>query len=143
MMKTLSEKFAELSAETKLAEERIAKAQTEGKEWIAQRRDEVRGNVTEALERLKDEIASAPPQVQARFEELRSKFRDRLEEAKEQGFGDGSRVKEKFLEKQIEARAAIRLAIASTRLAQLYAFQAGALKDLAEIRAEQTPVMSD
>ena len=98
--------------------------------------------MTQALEKLKEEIENAPPQVQAKFEELRSRFRDRLEEAKEQGFGDGSRIKEKFIEKQVQARAAIRLATASTRLAQLYALQATALKDLAEIRAEQHPELT-
>ena len=138
-MKTLSDKFAELTSETKLAEERIAKAQNEGKEWVAQKRDEVRQNVGQALQNLAEEIQNAPPQTKARFEELRSKLRDRLEEAKEQGLGDGSRAKELFLEKQIEARAAVKYAIAATRLAELFAVQAIAIRHLAEIKAEQTP----
>ena len=142
-MKTLSEKFAEWSAETKLAEERIAKAQDQGKEWIAQRREEVRDNAKQAIDKLKEDLQDAPPQVKARFEQLRTVFRDRLEEAKEHGLGDGSKAKELFVEKQIEARAAIRSAIAATRLAQLYAIQAVAIRHLADIRAEQTPAMTD
>lgn len=141
-MKTLLDKFAELSAETKLAEDRIARAQDEGKDRVSQRVDEVRDNVKQALERLSEEIQSAPPQVKARFDELRSTLKDRLEEAKAQGFGDGSRAKELFLEKQIQARAAIRYAIAATRLAQFYAIQATAIHHLADIKAEQTPVMT-
>ena len=141
-MKTLSEKFAELTTEAKLAEERIAKAQDQGKEWVKQRGEEIRQNVRQALEKLSDEIESAPPETKARFEELKTKLRDRLEEAKERGLGDGSLAKQLFLEKQIEARAAVRYALAATRLAELYAIQAIAVRHAAEIKAEQPPVMT-
>ena len=101
-MKTLSEKFAELSAETKLAKEQLTKAQTEGQEWAERKREEIRTKVKEALERFGEEYESAPPEMKARFDEMRTKLRNRLEEAKEQGLGDGSRAKQLFVEKQIE-----------------------------------------
>lgn len=138
-MKTLSEKFAELSAETKLAEERLTKAQTEGQEWAERKREEIRTKVKEALERFGEEYESAPPEMKARFDEMRTKLRNRLEEAKEQGLGDGSRAKQLFVEKQIEARVAVRYAIAATRLAELFAIQAIAIRHLAEARSERTP----
>ena len=138
-MKTLSEKFEVLSAETKKAEERIAKAQSEGKEWAQDKLEEVRTKVKDALEQFAEEYENATPEMKARFDEMRARLRDRLEEAREQGFGDGTRAKQLFLEKQIEARVAVRYAIAATRLAELFAIQAIAIRNLVEARGEKTP----
>jgi len=104
---------------------------------VEEEEQELFPKVEKALE--EQELAQLGKAMKARFDEMRARLRDRLEEAREQGLGDGSRAKQLFIEKQIEARVAVRYAIAATRLAELFAIQAIAIRNLVEARGERTP----
>lgn len=141
-MKPLSQMLAELSAQAKIAEDRIAKAQTEARERVEQKRDQVRHETEQALAKVRQRVEGAKGEARTRFNALLAKVSADFEQIKK----DAGEKKMKFevwqadnyaSDKEADAIAAIDYAVAATKIAEFQTLDAIAARAEANSRAEQ------
>jgi uncharacterized protein YjbJ (UPF0337 family) len=140
-MQPLSQNLAELSAQAKKAEDRVAKAQSETKERLEQQRDEARARAEQALSKVSERVNEAKGEARTRFEALQAKVNADFDNLKQRS----AERREKFEswqannyadDKEDDAVAAIDYAIAATRLAESQTLDAIAARAEADVRAE-------
>lgn len=149
-MKLLSQKLAELSVQTKNAEDRVARAQTEAHDKIEQQRDRVRQETEAALGTVKQRFEEAKGETRARLEGLRTKVNSDVEQMTKHA----DERKRKFeawqaenyaSDKESDAIAAIDYAIAAAKMAELQTLDAISARTRATNKAGQvqpTPTMA-
>ena len=141
-MKPLSQNLAELSVQAKNAEDRVSKAQTEGRERIEHQREHVRQEAEQALGKVKQRFDEAKGEARTRFDALRGKVNADFEQMRQHA----SETKGKFeawqsenyaSDKEADALAAIDYAVAATKLAELQTLDAIAARAQANSKSEQ------
>lgn len=149
-MKLLSQKLAELSVQTKNAEDRVARAQTEAHDKIEQQRDQVRQEAEAALGTVKQRFEEAKGETRARLEGLRIKVNSDVEQMTKHA-DEGKRKFEAWQaenyasDKESDAIAAIDYAIAAAKMAELLTLDAISARSRATNKAGQvqpTPTMA-
>lgn len=142
-MKSLSQKLAELSEQAKTTEDRVAKAQTEVREQLNQRRDQARQEAEQVLGQVKQRFQEAQGETRTRLETLHAKVNADFEQIKR----DAAEKKGKFeawqaenyaSDKEADALAAIDYAVAATKIAELQTLDAISARAEAGSRSEQT-----
>ena len=145
-MKPLSQHLAELSVQAKIAEDRVAKAQSQAHERIEQQRNQVRQETEQALGKVKQRFDEAKGEARARFEGLRTKVNSDFEQIRSKAI----ETKGKFeawdannyaSDMEADAVAAIDYAVAATKIAELQTLDAIAARATAESKAEQIQPM--
>ena len=145
-MKPLSQHLAELSVQAKIAEDRVAKAQSQAHERIEQQRNQVRQETEQALGKVKQRFDEAKGEARARFEGLRTKVNSDFEQIRSKAI----ETKGKFeawdannyaSDMEADAVAAIDYAVAATKIAELQTLDAIAARAKAESKAEQVQPM--
>jgi len=140
-MKPLSEHFAKLSEQSKIAEDRVAVAQSQIREQLDRQRDQVRREAEQALGELKQQFDEAKGETRTRLEALHTKVDGDFEQMRQRA----NQAKRKFeswqadnyaTDREADAIAAIDYAIASTKLAELLTLDAIAARAEAEGKAE-------
>jgi membrane protein involved in colicin uptake len=141
-MQPLSQNLAELSAQAKKAEDRVAKAQSETKERIEQQRDEAHREAEAALDRVSEGISRASDGTKTHFEQLKSKVDGDMQRMKE----DASARRTSFEawqannyanDKAADAEAAISYAVVAVKMAEVATLDAIEARGRAEVKAEQ------
>jgi DNA repair exonuclease SbcCD ATPase subunit len=136
-MEPLSQQLADLSAQAKKAEDRVAKAQSEVKERIEQQREQVREETTAALKKVSDNVAQASEATQGYFEQLKAKVDSDLQQLREKKAEFHAWQAGNYADaKATDAAVAIGYAIAATKLAELATLEAIEARARAEIKAE-------
>jgi len=144
-MKPLSQKLSELSIQAKNAEDRVTRAQTDVREHVKQKRDEVRNEAEQALGKVQQHVEDAKGDARTRFNALQAKVNADFEQMKQ----DASETKQQFeawqaanyaTDKEADAFAAIDYAIAATKMAELQTLDAIAARAEADSNAEQIEV---
>jgi hypothetical protein len=141
-MKPLSQKLAELSIQTKGTEDHVAEAQTEARDRVELRREQVRHETEQALGKIKQRFEEAKGEARTRFETLHAKVNADFDQMKK----DAGEKKSKFeawqeenyaSDKEADAFAAIDYAVAATKIAELQTLDAISARAQAESRSEQ------
>src|SRR5260221_10975543 len=122
-MQPLSEQLAELSAQTKRAEDRVTKAQSETQQRLAEQRNEIRQEAEAALNRVNDSFSHASEGTKAHFAQLKSKVDSDFQRMKENASARQAKVEawqaNNYAEdKSADAQAAINYAFAAVTLAE-------------------------
>lgn len=139
-MKPLSEHLAQLSQQSKIAEDRVAVARSQIREQLDRQRDQVRGEAEQALGDLKQRFDEAKGDARTRLEALRAKVDGDFEQMRQRAI----QTKRKFesweadsyaTDREADAIAAIDYAIASIKLAELLTLDAIAARAEAESKA--------
>ncbi len=76
MAKTLSERLAELSVRTKKVEDSVQKYETETRDELISRRDQVRASTVATLEKIHGNVKSAESNLSSRANEIKTKLSD-------------------------------------------------------------------
>ena len=140
-MKPVSQKLAELSVQAKTTEDRVAKAQTEAREQLDQRREQARREAEQVLGQVKQRFQQAQGETRTRLETLHAKVNADFEQIKR----DAAEKKGKFevwqaenyaSDKEADALAAIDYAVAATKIAELQTLDAISARAEADSRSE-------
>jgi len=141
-MEPLSQQLAELSAQAKKVEDRVARAQTETKERLEEQREKAHQEAQAALDRVRDKVDGATEGTKAHFAELKSKVDADLQRMRE----NATARQQKFEawqainfanDKAADAQAAIGYAAAAIGLAEVATFDAVDARVRAEIKSDQ------
>jgi hypothetical protein len=144
-MKPLSQHLADLSIQAKTTEDRVAKAQSEAKEKLDQKREQVRKEAQQALETVQQRVGEARDETRTRFDAMHAKLNSDFDKLRQQA----SEKKQKFEawqannyadDKELDAIAAIDYAIAATKIAELQTLDAIVARAEALERSEQVQV---
>jgi predicted RNase H-like nuclease (RuvC/YqgF family) len=141
-MQPLSENLAELSAQAKKTEDRVAKAQTETKERLEQQREEAHREAQAALEKVDERISRASERTKSQFTQLKSKVDGDFERIRDNASARKStfeawQANNYADDKLADAQAAIGYAIVSVKLAELATLDAIEARGRAEIKSDQ------
>ncbi len=141
-MKPLSQQLAQLSVEAKNAEEHAAKAQSDAKEHLERRRDQVQDETRAALDKVSQKLSQAGADTQARTQQMKTKVNSDLEQLKQRSSEQARKFEawqaNNFAnDKEADASSAIDYAIAATKLAELATLDAISARAAAESKAEQ------
>ena len=144
-MKPLSQKLADLSVQAKTAEERVAKAQNQARDYIEQKRDQVRFETEEALAKVSQRVDEVKGEARTRFEALNTKVNSDFEQIKKnvhetKGKFESWQAENYASDKEADALAAIDYAVAATKFAELQTLDAIAARAESDKRIEQIQV---
>jgi hypothetical protein len=141
-MEPLSQALAELSAQAKKTEERIAKTKAQTKERVEQDLEDAHREAEAALDRVTENVERASEGTKAHFEQLKSKVSSDMERMRE----DATTRKAKFEawqannyanDKVADARAAIFYAVATIKMAEVATLNAIEARGRADIKADR------
>lgn len=140
-MKPLSQQLADLSAETKKAEDRAAKAQSETKERVEQKREEAHREAEVALDRVNDKVSRASEGTKTHFAEVKAKAGADLQRLRDNAHARAQKIEAWQAnnyadDKLADAEAAINYAVAAVKLAEVATLDAIDARGQAESKAE-------
>lgn len=141
-MQPLSQQLSELSAQAKVAEDRVAKAQSETKERLNEQREKAHREAQAALDSVRDKVERASEGTKNHFAEIKSKVDADLQRIRENAAATQRKIESwqasnYASDKAADAQAAIGYAVAAIRLAEVATLDALDARAKAEIKVEQ------